>query len=673
MNSLAQNLWFAAYDSITKQEGLYWLNPLTQQPEKQASFIPESASLDSIGVFPWNNMVESSGSVFGTLLLADTNHWERTPRMFKYEVCTKKLSVYKLPSSYGNWNDTIRSNLSVLKNGDVIGSVVGLWKARSQGGTVQDGGHIWRYSFANDRIEILYKFNKNDSLISPLGEIQVIDNNTIVGVAIKRASNTSTYTERSLYLYKLDLISKQIVAKKLLVADQSWLWEPNYNWIGGIMSNAFGSYISIVRGKQTHNVQGWSNYKMENAVFKIDTSNLTAQVIYADSVNVKSAQWRPSIFDNGGVYNSMFLSDSLLGFRTTGINGTEFRVHYLNLLSNVATVDTLTCGVYHWPLRWPFPNYQKGYPYQYPYYTANNFGRTVAIGKGEVHVQNGGFWLKDSTGHFSLKFKNLKLYTADLLNYSSLAATGFSTHKICDGDTLTVAGKNYYTSGTYTDTLPGSSTCDSIHIRNIQVLPPAVGNSSHKICKGDTLTIGSKKYFSQGSFSDTLQSSTTCDSVHTRLIQVLSIDNKVAASNDTLFATEDSAFFYQWIDCQSGIPLLGETNQHLVVLIPGDYKVEIWKNGCVDTTDCYSYKANTVQAIESEYINVYPNPTDGSFTITGLSKPSLYRILSVSGNLLQANLVEPNQPISMSEYPAGMYIVEVNDGDAIFRKRLIKK
>ena len=92
---------------------------------------------------------------------------------------------------------------------------------------------------------------------------------------------------------------------------------------------------------------------------------------------------------------------------------------------------------------------------------------------------------------------------------------------------------------------------------------------------------------------------------------------------------------YQWIDCDVGSFISGETNQIFIVDSDGNYAVQIDNNGCIDTSACYSIV--TIGLLENELsyeLKMYPNPTSGQITIE-FSKSQDEIIIEVENELGQ--------------------------------------
>ena len=121
--------------------------------------------------------------------------------------------------------------------------------------------------------------------------------------------------------------------------------------------------------------------------------------------------------------------------------------------------------------------------------------------------------LNSSLGCDSLVFTSL------IIN-PDLAFTNNQT--ICIGETYTINGNIYDTTGTYVDSLQTIAGCDSIITTNLTILSISAGSSinNQTICIGDSIMLGTSTYFMTGTYYDTLISSNSCDSIVTTNLMV---------------------------------------------------------------------------------------------------------------------------------------------------------
>jgi hypothetical protein len=88
---------------------------------------------------------------------------------------------------------------------------------------------------------------------------------------------------------------------------------------------------------------------------------------------------------------------------------------------------------------------------------------------------------------------------------------------ICQGQKYNFHGKDYYTSGLYTDTIPSSHGCDSIVTLNLKVVTAFVSEFNAAICSGSSYyweAVG-KSYSEAGDYTETIKTAAGCDSTVT--------------------------------------------------------------------------------------------------------------------------------------------------------------
>lgn len=82
----------------------------------------------------------------------------------------------------------------------------------------------------------------------------------------------------------------------------------------------------------------------------------------------------------------------------------------------------------------------------------------------------------------------------------------------CLGESVTVGSHNYSTNGMYFDTLLNYKGCDSFILTNLSILLPSSIVIDTTICSGTFIAIGSHNYFTSGTYHDTLSNYLGCDS-----------------------------------------------------------------------------------------------------------------------------------------------------------------
>lgn len=143
------------------------------------------------------------------------------------------------------------------------------------------------------------------------------------------------------------------------------------------------------------------------------------------------------------------------------------------------------------------------------------------------------------------------------------------------------------------------------------------------------------------------------------------LDNTVSVSGNTITANLNGAT-YQWLDCNNGnAPIAGETAQSYTATASGSYACEITLGTCTKISPCTSITYVSVNTVKEDKFSIYPNPTDGIFTITSSNKLTngTVEVYSLLGTLIYKKTAVSGEGITVNltdQYP-GVYIVKVNN------------
>lgn len=141
----------------------------------------------------------------------------------------------------------------------------------------------------------------------------------------------------------------------------------------------------------------------------------------------------------------------------------------------------------------------------------------------------------------------------------------------------------------------------------------------------------------------------------------------MTVSNDALGNT------YQWIDCNNNnawIP--GEIGlSYTPTAETGNYAVIATNGACSDTSDCMLVDFSKIDEISMGMIQVYPNPTAGTFYIQTTSSGKV-ELLDVSGRLIRIeNITIGQNEINIQDLSNGTYTVRFSSAKGIRSERLV--
>lgn len=138
------------------------------------------------------------------------------------------------------------------------------------------------------------------------------------------------------------------------------------------------------------------------------------------------------------------------------------------------------------------------------------------------------------------------------------------------------------------------------------------------------------------------------------------VQNKVVTDELTSFSTYD-------IEFDSFPAPLGGDHVMLVCFIN--------INGASDedaSNDCTSvlFGCNASGIEELSNISIYPNPTQGQLQLSGIEEPTRISLYTTDGKLVIETTVNNSQTLDLSKYQAGLYMLRLQQGEAVVMKKV---
>ncbi|SFT37393.1 Por secretion system C-terminal sorting domain-containing protein [Lishizhenia tianjinensis] len=236
---------------------------------------------------------------------------------------------------------------------------------------------------------------------------------------------------------------------------------------------------------------------------------------------------------------------------------------------------------------------------------------------------------------------------------------------ICAGSSYQIGNSTYTDAGTYTNTLYSSSFCDSVVITVLTVTPAPEYTQNVSICAGDSYNIGANSYTTAGTYTDTLSATTTCDSIVITTLTVADVIAEIDASSSTFSSVNQATnFTYQWLDCNNGNQAIaGETNATFNVTQNGSYALVVSNGTCTDTSECYIVDNVGIENNETSFIAISPNPTTGLVKISGNNIIKEAVVFTTQGKQVNTIIQEDIKSIDLTELPSGVYFVQLTSVD----------
>ncbi|NOQ72522.1 MAG: T9SS type A sorting domain-containing protein [Crocinitomix sp.] len=261
--------------------------------------------------------------------------------------------------------------------------------------------------------------------------------------------------------------------------------------------------------------------------------------------------------------------------------------------------------------------------------------------------------------------------TLDLtINYAN---TGTDVQTACDSYTW-INGITYTVSNDIAIYgLTNEAGCDSIVTLDLTIIYSNTGTDTQTACETYTWIDGITYTVSNNIATYTLTNAEGCDSLVTLDLTISAIDVSTTSTPTTIWANNESATSYQWIDCVDNEIIPGETDNNLSPLTSGNYAVIITEDLCSDTSSCVAFTTVSIDEFSKNEFNIYPNPVVNELFIDYKNEQIFNVIvLDYSGRTV-LEYKGNNNSINVAELTSGAYYIQLQTADGVAIRRFIKK
>lgn len=158
------------------------------------------------------------------------------------------------------------------------------------------------------------------------------------------------------------------------------------------------------------------------------------------------------------------------------------------------------------------------------------------------------------------------------------------------------------------------------------------------------------------------------------------VDNGISQEMNILSANLDNAM-YQWFDCSGAKPLAisGEVAQEFEATETGSYAVQVTVGSCSVMSDCVNVNiSNNTEIQELREITVFPNPSNGLFTIDFTNEadfPIFIEVKDVLGRVVKTKVVKTAaaNKIDLTNLSDGQYSLRAISAKNNYQTILIKQ
>jgi hypothetical protein len=250
---------------------------------------------------------------------------------------------------------------------------------------------------------------------------------------------------------------------------------------------------------------------------------------------------------------------------------------------------------------------------------------------------------------------------------SSSSSSEFS----CGSYTWAQNGMTYTTSGMYMDTIPNASGCDSVITLDLTI-GGSSATQSVTVCENYTWSQTGMTYNASGIYSDTMTDGNGCDSILILDLTVTGLPSVNIINNGSTL-TASSGATYQWLNCNGTVAISGATGQTFAPTSNGSYSVVVTNAaGCSDTAACVVVTGLGLKELDSQSVQVFPNPTENQVTITMTFAKANLVITDVQGKTQYTGEISNGQLINLAQYEDGVYFLSIETEAGKVLKRIVK-
>jgi glucose/arabinose dehydrogenase len=258
---------------------------------------------------------------------------------------------------------------------------------------------------------------------------------------------------------------------------------------------------------------------------------------------------------------------------------------------------------------------------------------------------------------------------------------------ICPGETYNFYGLEISQPGTYVDTIPGGSECDTIITLQLVIAEGYNIEDEIEICDGDSAMVNGKYLSKEGVYVDTLLTIYGCDSIVSTWISYFDSgsigleDSVMMALDDTVTLTANEGFIsYKWND---NTP----SQDNTITIIASElgigthfYTIEVeHAEGCIfaDTVSIIITPVVGIEKYAGLEFSVYPNPVTGDelnidYTITSEAVLIIYNQVGMEVSRKILSPMNKSAIVSLPEL-SGLYYLRINSSEGTGYMKVIKQ
>ena len=153
---------------------------------------------------------------------------------------------------------------------------------------------------------------------------------------------------------------------------------------------------------------------------------------------------------------------------------------------------------------------------------------------------------------------------------------------------------------------------------------------------------------------------------------LVSVDNSLTVSSTALTSNMANAS-YQWINCNTNLPISSETNQSFSPSASGSYAVAVTVGSCTELSSCVDFTSLDAESFKLNTIKVFPNPVLSTLNIEHPFNEDLsFGLFTIEGKkIFEQVLTKKRSELNVSQFSSGPYFVRISEGERVFSQKIV--
>jgi hypothetical protein len=203
-------------------------------------------------------------------------------------------------------------------------------------------------------------------------------------------------------------------------------------------------------------------------------------------------------------------------------------------------------------------------------------------------------------------------------------------------------------------------------------IPNPTSISTGSGCESFFWDLNGLTYISTGIYLSVVPNPSGCDSIFVLDLTINDLPSNFVYNNEDGTLISSFGTSYQWVDCETNIPIADATEQVFAPVENGFYYALIYIDQCFVISDCIAMENLGLGNWSESSVEVFPNPAKNTVIISIPVNSAKLRITDAQGKTQFFEQITNGQQIDISFYENGVYLLTLESETEKVVKRIVK-